>query len=367
MRIIVIPTNVIYDRYPIRYKLRKILSYFKLVRPPKFNLNGELNHYGELTRLIGATDVHVPVKLKDIYFNDNIYSYRDNALIENYPSNFNFIKPTYTSVESLKSRIAQFDAVIFSLQADEVFVDLVRLAKSSGVKVIFFDKKDHNQVYFNSKEDIYRGFKYLAPDFYLKQDVPLDNIDDKIVAICPVPCKPADKTPFREEKRYTFSFIGDFKPGVTLPDRKLILDWLGSKFDDTYIRYSSDKSHFHTFSEMNNVYNDTKILVSPSGIVWDSYRHADFIRYNSPILLPRPNTRTAPGDFIDMENCILYDVEYKDINRAIIKNKEDLFDKLSYVLDNPDVQRRIRESYFDMIHSFHTRVKRSEYILSLIK
>jgi hypothetical protein len=367
MRIIIIPSNVVYDNYTIRYKLRKLFSSLKLVNPPKFNLNGELNHYGELTKILGPSNVHVPVGLKSIYFDNNIFKYKDNALIENYPSNFNFVKPTISSLSYLKKHIKEFDAIIFSLQADDKYIDLVNLAKKNKIKTVFFDKKDHNQVYFDSKEDIYRGFKYLRPDIYIKQDLPLDNNDDKIFPTCPIPCNPVEKSDFRQDKKYSFSFIGDFKPGVTLPDRKLILDFLAINFDDTYIKYSSDKSHFHSFDHMNSIYNATKILVSPSGIVWDSYRHADFIRYNSPILIPKPNTRTAPGDFVDMKNCIMYEVDYKNINDALITKQDELLEKLNYVLLNVDVQKRMRDSYYEMVLNFHTRTKRSEYILSLIK
>jgi len=367
MRIILIPSNVIYGNYSFRYKLRKILSDVNLVKPPKFNLNGELNHFGELTKILGSSNVHVPVELKSIYFDDNISKYKDNALIENYPSNFNFVKPTISSVSYLKKNIKEFNVIFFSLQADKKFLDLVHLGKKNNVKIIFFDKKDHNRLYFDSNEDIYRGFKDLQPDLYFKQDIPLNNIDTNILPTCPIPCNVVKKEDFNVNKQYSFSFIGDFKPGVTLPDRKLILDFLDSNFKDTYIKYSNDRSHFHSFDNMNSIYSQTKILVSPSGIVWDSYRHADFIRYNSPILIPKPNTKTAPGDFVDMENCIMYEVEYNNINEAVIINKDELIDKLNFVLANPDVQRKIRDSYYEMIINNHTRIKRSQYILSLIK
>jgi hypothetical protein len=367
MNLIIVPSSVNYNEYSLRYKIRYILSYFKIVRPPKFNLNGEFNHYGEITRILSPDSVVVPVKLKSIYFDDNILKYKNNALIENYPSNFNFIEPKVRSYSFLKKRIQNFDAVLISLQADQKYFSLVESARKHGVKVVFFDKKDHNRLYFDPKEDIYRGFGIYRPDLFFKQDIPLGNSEPEIVPTCPIPCSHVQKLPFKSDKKYSLSFVGDFKPGVTLPDRKLILEFLKEHFNQTYIRYSSDGSHFHSFEDMNRIYNDSKILVSPSGIVWDSYRHADFIRYNSPILLPRPNTKTAPGDFVDMENCIMYDVEYLSINKARLLNTEELIVKLNYVLDNEDVQIRIRNSYFELISKFHTRQKRSEYILSSIK
>jgi hypothetical protein len=366
MKLIIIPSKVNYNEYSLRYKIRKILSSLNLVKPPKFNLNGEFNHYGELTSILSPDNVIVPVKLKKIYFDNNIQKYKDNALIENYPSNFNFIEPTFKSVNYIKKNICEFDALLFSLQADKKFTSLINVAKENGLKVVFFDKKDHNKLYFDQNEDIFRGFSNYKPDLYLKQDIPFSNRDKGIVPTCPIPCNPVKKSDFISNKKFTFSFIGDFKDGVTLPDRKLILDFLQNNFKDTYIKYSSDKSHFHSFDAMNKIYNNTRILVSPSGIVWDSYRHADFIRYNSPILIPKPNTKTAPGDFIDMENCIMYDVEYKSINKAILLNEKELLEKLNFVLSNNEFQKKLRDSYFELILNHHTRRKRSEYILSLI-
>ncbi len=368
MKILLCPNEIIENHFKLKVSVRNFLNKVTLgkVNKSKILINGELNHYGEITRLLTNELVHTYVDLKDIYFVDDPWIFKDIAPVDNYPSNFNLVRPKLVSSNYVNENLNSYDAILISVQSSLKSKNLALKAKRKGVIVIYFDKKDHQEVYFNKNVDIFRGVNEDNFDAFLKQDLPFNFQHKKVFPTCPIPCIDIEKSIFKEDKKYSISFIGDYKEGITLPDRKIICDFSIKSFSNSYIKYSSDKSHFHTFEAMNEIYNNSKIIISPSGIVWDSYRHADFVRYNSPVLMPRPFCQIAGKQFVDMENCILYDTNYLSGGREIIKLDE-LKEKINFIINNVSEQKRIYENYYKLISSSHTRVNRSQYILDLVK
>jgi len=162
-----------------------------------------------------------------------------------------------------------------------------------------------------------------------------------------------------------FYFSGDYRKDVTRLDRLKIINFIKQNWNNNIINITTNRKSF-----INKIQNDENILaskinISPAGKVWDSYRHCEFANYSSPILLPKPNCKTVKDDFKDMENCILYDINYQ--SELCITNQKELKEKLFEVLLNEKLRNKIYESYFDLISNNHTRIKRSEYIISVLK
>ena len=111
---------------------------------------------------------------------------------------------------------------------------------------------------------------------------------------------------------------------------------------------------------------NTNINLSPGGRVWCSYRHTDLANFRKPIILPKPNCKTAPGKFIDGENSIMYDTINRDKN-VFLKLNPSLKEKVDFYLKNNNKRNLIGKNYFELIAKYHTTHKRAKYLLEVIK
>ena len=101
MKILIFPTSLLIRSkkdflfHLIYFILKSILRIFGFnLKSKNLFLSGDLNHYGEIIRIMGAKNVFFCPNLSPIYYNKffKIFPFIQN---DNYPSNFDFLKPSF--------------------------------------------------------------------------------------------------------------------------------------------------------------------------------------------------------------------------------------------------------------------------------
>ena len=67
-----------------------------------------------------------------------------------------------------------------------------------------------------------------------------------------------------------------------------------------------------------------------------------------------------------MKNCIIYETEIIN-NEFVITNLDNLREKISSVLKDDFIRKQLFDNYLNLIKNYHTRYKRSEYIVNILK
>lgn len=344
-----------------KFEIYKVTNFRKLVN---FPISAELMYFGEIVDIIGKENFYILDGVHQIYFEKEINKYKKIApSVETHPSCFHYTKPTFINFENLDKIIDQIDIIIYSAHAhhDKYFNFIKNYIKK--VPIILLDRFDHQQIYLNESEDIYRGFKREMFDMLLKQDVPLDNKDNKIYPIGPLPSKKIKNISFNETAKYNFSFFGKYIY-KTRVDRADLIKFLSKNFSNNFFLDSTAKKISQ--NKMNEILKNTLINLSPSGIVWDSFRHSELANYGSPILLPKPTNKVVEPFFRDEENCLFYDTKIINGQWRLI-NEEILKKKLLKYLHDKDLRKTIYLNYVNFINNHHTRYSRSNYIFNLLK
>lgn len=367
MKILFVPSSILNyfenSKYKYLFKILKMtkLIYFFKFKYINFPISGELNHLGEINEINGYENFTILDGVDDIYYSNDLSRYKKIASIENYPSNFGFKKHKTISFKNVKKKIDSFDVIIYSVSANKKYHIFFSTIKN--IPIILFDKKDHPEIYTNPEEDIYRGFDKKFFKIMFKQDLPKIR-GGGIFPIAPVPCKiHLKKNSF--EKKYDFSFIGKFNDRERT-DRKELCFLLKENFANTLIIDTQKKENRIELSKVNEILQKTKINLSPSGIVWCSYRHAELVNFGSPILMPKNNCQIVGEEFKDMEDSILYETEL--INGSYkIKEKKHLLNKLKLLINDENLRNKIYEKYYLKIKKNHTRFARANYIVTTIQ
>jgi hypothetical protein len=343
--------------------LKKIIN-TRLFSYTDFPITSEMNHYGDLSSLNNCT-TYALERYHPVYFEREPLNY-PYIPVENYPSNFGYKKPNFLSYDEIFNSLSKFNAIICSIKCGKKIRPLLIRAKNKNVPVFLFDNIDHEDMYLNILTDPYRGFKEFEFDYYFKKDIPLFCENDKLIPIAPVPAKLDNITnSFTEwdNRSNDLFFIGSHRKNLTRDDRLEVSNLLNSTFNKSNILINKD--YKIKLSDYDNQQSDTKIIFSPAGRVWCSYRHVESARFNSPVLLPMANCKTVGIQFKDQENCLTYDTKLEE-GKFKLKNQDILIDKLNYILNNKNKALEIAKKYrSDMLHS-HTTIARSKYILDQI-
>lgn len=374
MKILISPTFLITKKYLTSFTDNILINLLKLKKSHKIELiNGELNHYGEISKILGKDKVFFLDELHPIYIKElctNYFKNKNNQkLIESYPSNFNFDKQKYINLKEIIKKKIKFDFAIFSAKSFEENYKIINFLKSNKTKIVMFDKLDDQEIYFKDKNfkiaDNYK-FKY---DIIFKQDIPIYNTESNVFPIAPIPCVLQSNYSNKNNnnfKSYNFYFSGDYRKNITRKDRFDIIEFIKKEFSQSSINITTGRKSFFSKNDQDTFLNKSKINISPSGKVWDSYRHCELANYNSPILLPKSNCKVVPGEFEDMKNCIIYETEIIN-NEFVITNLDNLREKISSVLKDDFIRKQLFDNYLNLIKNYHTRYKRSEYIVNILK
>jgi hypothetical protein len=359
-------TNNTFKNFFKKINFKKFYHYFKI--RSQINISSELNHYGDFVNIIGSQNVTAIERFHPNYLNINETKYDQYIKKENYPSNFGYEAPQFIREKDIKKNLKDFDVIFASIYFGKNLESICWNAKRLNKIVVLFDNIDHEEVYFNYKE-IYRGYNYEMFDIYFKKDIPLSFEDKKIYPIAPVPCK----LNFFDKKKideYKFEnlisdifFVGSFRKNITRYERLEICNFFKEMNLKNKILVNKENINFEDYLKFAI---NTNINLSPGGRVWCSYRHTDLANFRKPIILPKPNCKTAPGKFIDGENSIMYDTISRDKN-VFLKSNPRLKEKVDFYLKNDNERNLIGKNYFELIAKYHTTHKRAKYLLEVIK
>jgi len=374
LKILISPSFLITKKYLTSLFDNFLINFLKIKKSHKIELvNGELNHYGEISKILGSDNVFYLDEIHPIYVKDYCSEYFKNSenyqLIESYPSNFNYEKQNYITLDEVLKKKIKFDFAIFSIKSFNQNFEIVKYLQSINTKVIMFDKLDDPNIYFKGRNfKISENYKYNF-DLIFKQDIPLWNNEENVFPIAPIPSiiKNLNERDIKiKNKSNNFYFVGDYRRNITRKDRFDIIEFIKKEFDNYFVNLTTDRKVFLSKQRQDDLLFNTKINISPSGKVWDSYRHCELVNFGSPILIPKPNCKTAPGEFKDMENCIIYETQEINNNFELI-DQINLKKKIEIVLRSVETRKKIYENYYNLIVNYHSRYMRSKYIVNTLK
>lgn len=326
-------------------------------------LSVEHYHYIDLVKIIGRQNVFMLNEFNEKYLTSKI----DQT--SPYISMNNFNEPTYISYKNAMDMISKCDVIISSVRLDNKGKRLLEFSKSLKKFIVIVDYLDHLDIYKSNSHDkdiLYRG-KKLGTDFslYLKHDIPLNfKDDDCIYPLAPMPVR-QENFPDAERnftsKENSFFYSGRIKHGVR-NDRVELIKLISNHFNNLYFNFSED-----AFLTMNNYIKaaiNSKICVSPSGKVWDSTRHCEIGLLNSAPLIPKNNCKILGEPLLDLENCILYEVN----DSFSILNNQKLIHKLNELIKeiNQEKLSNIAKSWRDNVLKHHTTLARAKFLYNKI-
>lgn len=358
------PAQTALTRIPQQFRARHWIDLFAARLPREIAITSEFNHYGDLPNQLGTANVTAIERYHPAYYEERPENH-PGVQWEKYPSNFGFPKPQFTTLSEAERNIHRFDVVLASIRLGRDARPLLRKARTKGVPVALFDNIDHEAVYVDPAADPFREFSSDEFDIFFKKDIPLDQGDQRLIPICPVPTRatPAETVLPWDEREYELSFVGSYRPGTTRRDRLDLCELLGRAFSKA--KFLVNQAPI-SLSEQDELARRTRILVSPSGRVWCSFRHADYGRMSAPVLMPRPNCRTAGPDFVDMDNAILYDTRVVQREHRLVDH-DTLVDRIRTLLTSPERALSIGRQHRLTVNSGHTTAARAMYIADTLK
>lgn len=352
------------------YLFRKIIEFFNL-KPSFFQKpipSCELMYYGRLFSILKKKKLNVLGEIHPIYFEKkNINKFKKIYEIDKYAQTLGYKKPSYINKNKYFRDRLDFDALLISWNSFYKYFDVVKDFKKRGKVVAIFEYADDDDVIFNSKKNIFREIPEKYFDLYFKQDLPLNNKHPKAYPIAPVPAKDFLKPYKKIKTKYNFSFFGKIQKR-TSDDRKLIIRLIEKNFNNFFFRTRKDySSHVLSRVQMEKILRETKINLTPSGISWNSFRHADLARYNRPIVISSPAIKLSGKTFKDSVDCIMYPrVKNKKGDQFIIKNPKKLVKRLKNLLNDEKKLFRLTKNYVKMVKKYHTETARAKQIYKII-
>lgn len=378
MKLLVVPSLILIYPYYYFVNKRGLLNFFFRTIIKFLNLKPsllqkpipscELMYYGRLFSILNKKQLKVLGEIHPVYFeNKNLEKYKKIYEIDKYAQTLGYKKPAFINKKQYLSNKFKFDALLISWNSFYKFFDVVKDFKKKGKIVAIFEYADDDDVIFNSKKNIFRNIPEKYFDLYFKQDLPLTNKHPKAYPIAPVPAKDFVKPYKKTKSQYDFSFFGKIQKR-TSDDRKLLISLIQNNFNNVFFRTREDySSGVMSRPEMENILNQTKINLSPSGISWNSFRHADLARYNRPIIISSPAIKLSGKNFSNDVNCVMYQrVKNKKGNQFIIKDSKKFIEKLKKILNDEKKLSKLTRNYIAMVKKYHTETARAKQIYNVI-
>ncbi len=358
------------DRIVLAQQARGQRSYLALDRIVKYLktrlsksrplYDGEMQFYDDMPVVLGKENTFVFGEYQRQYFSETV---PDDCP---YPSCCKTPEPRFVSQGELEYVIKEVDALLVSTRAGQRGTIAIEKAKASDVPVAIIDFQDHESNYGSSdiKKELCRGFiPGKQFDLYFKKDLPLGYWTETILPLCPIPVRP-ESYEFREVvQEVDIFYSGRKRMERCQPERSEVVDFVRENIDNTLILEHDSRSSFKSTREYCNYLSKCKIALSPSGRVWDSFRHCEVGLTKTAVLLtPKPYVETVGPYLEDDKNAILYDVELVD-GRYHLKDSNALAEKIRYYLNNTGELDKIQNAWNKDVLSGHTIAARSQYII----
>ena len=325
--------------------------------------DGELQFYADMPEILGRNNVY----LFGSYL-PHFYSRKIPAECA-YPSCHGIPYPTCATAKELKSILKEVDAVLISTRADKGHRELVgQLAQKNDIPIAMIDFKDHYSIFGvrASEEEICRGFKKGSDyELYFKKDLPLGQRSDAIFPLAPVPVR-LESYRFSDLPKDTDIFYSGKMRAKGTGDRGDIVNLVKNNFPRSIVFEHADRSTFLSLKDYLDYMSRAKIALSPSGVVWDSFRHCEVgLAPKTLLLAPRPYMEVVGPFLEDGVNAILYETEFREGKYYLTRTGE-LVEKIKHYLDNDAERERVANQWVADVRDGHTGVARSKYIAESI-
>ena len=364
-KLLIVPSDRMVESHTDNPIILKMAKYLKSAfRRGNLLYDGEMQFYGDIPLVLGKENVYVLGKIHKHYFLNTV---PDECP---YPSCRKTPMPTFVSTEQLESTIKVVDAIIVSSRASKRGTTAIQKAKANDIPVAVIDFEDHESNYGTTdiKKFLCRGFTYGREfDLYFKKDLPLGYKTDTILPLCPIPVRP-ESYEFRKAAQETDIFYsGRKRIERCQPEREEIIQIIQQNFNNTLIFEHDSRDSFISIKNYWTNLSKCKIGLSPSGRVWDSFRHCEVgLTEKTVLLAPKPYVETVEPHLKDGKNAILYDIKEID-GRYHLKNSNDIVEKIKYYLSNNAIREKMSMAYYNDVMSGHTVKARSQYIIKSLE
>lgn len=364
-KLLIVPSDRIVVEQTNKSFLLKIAKSLKSkIRPNQLSYDGEMQFYGDMPVVLGKENVSVFGKYKKHYFSKTVLEQCS------YPSCCLTPEPTFISAGQLDSVLRQVDALLVSSKANERAIIAIKKAKAKNIPVAIIDFADHESNYGsdNIAGDICRGFIDDEDfDLYFKKDLPLGYMTDVILPLCPIPIRPQSYDFPSAKQKYGIFYSGRKRTDQCQPERREVVEFVREHFVNTLIVEHDIRGSFMSIRQYWSNLAKSRIALSPSGRVWDSFRHCEVGLTESTVLLaPKPYVETVGPSLEDGKNAILYDTELKD-DGYHLKQSDALVEKIKYYLNNSAELEKIAKTWKEDVMTGHTIAARSRYIIECMQ
>ncbi|MDP3727417.1 MAG: glycosyltransferase [bacterium] len=346
-----------------RSPLRALKDFRQRFRPVAGTYDGELQYYGDLPAVLGRENVFLFGE-----FHPHLHAARV-AKVSPYPSLHGTPRPAALTEEEVRGKIGGVDAVFVSTRAGGRGELVRRLARERGIPVALFDFADHHMNYgaVDIRKELTYGFAVGRDyDLYFKKDLPLGYGTNKIVPLCPAPVRPESFHFPHLPKDQDIFYSGRPRIGLQA-DREELLAAVRDEFPHAAILEHESRGSFLTTAEYWRHLARSHIALSPSGKVWDSYRHCETgLAPQTLLVAPKPYVETVGPPLEDGVNAVLYETELRG-GRYHLMDAPALMEKIRYYLGHPGAADTMADRWAVDVRAGHTVLARSRYILDMME
>jgi len=360
-KLLIVPSDRMVESHTDNPIILKMAKYLKSAfRGGNLLYDGEMQFYGDIPLVLGKENVYVLGRMHKHYFLNIV---PDECP---YPSCRKTPMPILISTEQLDSTIKVVEALIVSSRATKRGAIAIQKAKANDIPVTIIDFEDHESNYgaADINKNLCRGFMYGREfDLYFKKDLPLGYKTDIVLPLCPIPIRPESYEFRKAEQEIDIFYSGRKRIERCQPEREEIVQAIQQNFDNTLIFEHDSRDSFISIRNYWTNLSKCKMGLSPSGRVWDSFRHCEVgLTEKTVLLAPKPYVETVEPYLEDDKNAVLYDTRL--IGRQYhLKNKSDFIHKVKYYLNNREKLEKISGAWHRDVLSGHTILARSQYII----
>lgn len=361
--ILIVPTDAIVESAPFHAGAAVFLKGWRWLKRRILGMprvyHAELQRYGDIPAILGQENTFI---LGELF--PHFYLKTPPAQCP-YPSCHGLPEGTAVGLSQLSDVIGRVDAVVASVGAGERGRQAIAEARRRDIPVAIIDAYDHRAVYSGevTAGELCRGF---APgrdfDIYFKNDLPLGFRTGTLLPLAPCPLRPASYRPPTLPKDVDIFYSGRVRVKGQ-PDGAEVVELVKSQFPRAAMLEPKGHRDFLTLVQYWDMLARAKIILSPSRLAWDSFRHCEAgLAPDSALVAPRPYVETAGPALKDGVNAILYDTEFSRGAYHLVRG-DALVDKMKYYLDHGPERERLAQAWRRDVLAGHTVLARSRYIL----
>lgn len=370
-KLLIVPVDTVVEPEPKARSAAFLLRGMKFIKRKIFRglsvYESEIIRYADIPKILGSDNVFIFGKVYPHLHSMDIPRYCP------YPSCHG--TPRYSAVDEkgLRSAVRQADAILVSVKSAKSgrALPAMRLARERDIPIAMIDTHDHEEIFMTSdiKKELFYGFQQGKDfDVFFKTSLPLGFRTDRVLPIAPVPIRP-ETHHFRAIPKIYDVFYSGRKRTIAQPDRDETVSALRADFPNSKF-YEHTRRKRRSFIPVRDYWDGisrSRFALSPSGRVWDSFRHCEAgLAPKTALIAPKPYEETTGPALRDGVNSVLYETEFRG-GRTHLKDPGVLIEKVRYYLEHPAERERLADRWAADVLSGHTVYARSKYIVESIE